>query len=690
MCSFLVSTWLALNTSMVNKYMHRRGPDSSLVTVWQDQLLFLHNLLSLTGAYMEQPVTSGSVAAVFNGEIYNYPELHGGATTDTASLIPAYQHLGEHFPRLLDGEFALALADLDRARLILSSDVFGTKPLYYSATPEDGVHAATYSSALKLMGLPERSIRRVPPNTYLVISLETYQVVGTHQIYEFDLRQHKRNCDDWLAAFTRAVAVRVGHSADHRPFIGLSSGVDSGAIYLAMAVSGLPIRAYTIAGEEDMDVLLGRLSHPFNNSLERAVAIELSVDDFEKEREFLTLEAEPVAYEGINNWAGGSIAEDPAASGFSFIGRLARQNGELIYLSGTGSDEIISDYGFNGTKLFPHSTFGGLFPEHLHDMFPWESVFLGTQRDYLMKEEIVAGAHGIESRYPFLDRRVVQEFLWLDASVKNAAYKSCVSAFLDHHDFPKEHAGKRGFAASKHLRIFGLSKVDHPANLCLQPPGCLQSIAWMSLLSSTTVYALRPEVGRHKVLSVIQDSPELLHDNIPSCLVGQLALYYYLHQEGSLRIDITQIEHAVVQDISWARAVNCGWPIFQLLSSGGSNVTYKKHDLLDSLLTLKNSRSKVQTVVSMLQVASKIRFGGIEDLLRWAQEHYSAVGERADNEAVLRELALLSRDNMRANYGDIFLFRSLCIVMCRVESIHYVESKVTLTQSARRFVETYR
>jgi len=30
---------------------------------------------------------------------------------------------------------------------------------------------------------------------------------------------------------------------------------------------------------------------------------------------------------------------------------------------------------------------------------------------YLAKEEYVGGAYGIESRYPFLDKKVVQEFL---------------------------------------------------------------------------------------------------------------------------------------------------------------------------------------------------------------------------------------------------------------------------------------
>ena len=52
--------------------------------------------------------------------------------------------------------------------------------------------------------------------------------------------------------------------------------------------------------------------------------------------------------------------------------------------------------------------------EELSSFFPWRSAFLGTQRDYLMKEEVVAGSHGLEARYPFLDRQVVQEFLWLD------------------------------------------------------------------------------------------------------------------------------------------------------------------------------------------------------------------------------------------------------------------------------------
>lgn len=93
---------------------------------------------------------------------------------------------------------------------------------------------------------------------------------------------------------------------------------------------------------------------------------------------------------------------------------LSRPNLECIGQLGTlPSKEILSDYGFEGEKWCPQSSFGGLFPENLSTIFPWGEFFLSTQRDYLHKEEHVAGAHGVEGRYPFLDTRVVQEYLWL-------------------------------------------------------------------------------------------------------------------------------------------------------------------------------------------------------------------------------------------------------------------------------------
>ena len=53
----------------------------------------------------------------------------------------------------------------------------------------------------------------------------------------------------------------------------------------------------------------------------------------------------------------------------------------------------------------------------------WKKYFRGkfygdTQRSYLFKEEFVFGSYGIEARYPFLDNKVVQEYLNLTSKLK--------------------------------------------------------------------------------------------------------------------------------------------------------------------------------------------------------------------------------------------------------------------------------
>ena len=107
--------------------------------------------------------------------------------------------------------------------------------------------------------------------------------------------------------------------------------------------------------------------------------------------------------------------------------------------------EIISDYGFNKVKHYTHSTIGGYFPNNLESVFPWKNFFGNTQRAYLMKEEIVSGTWGIEGRYPFLDKQVVQEFLWLSNDIKNSNYKSVIHNYLIKNNYPFVIKEKIGF-----------------------------------------------------------------------------------------------------------------------------------------------------------------------------------------------------------------------------------------------------
>ena len=70
---------------------------------------------------------------------------------------------------------------------------------------------------------------------------------------------------------------------------------------------------------------------------------------------------------------------------------------------------------------------------------------LRTVRAYLLKEECVAGSFNLETRYPFLDKKVVQEFLWLTPELKNSHYKSVLHNYLTKNSFPFNEGKKTGF-----------------------------------------------------------------------------------------------------------------------------------------------------------------------------------------------------------------------------------------------------
>ena len=115
-----------------------------------------------------------------------------------------------------------------------------------------------------------------------------------------------------------------------------------------------------------------------------------------------------------------------------------------------------------------HSCFKGVFPNDLSDILDndpnkdmiWKSFYHGTMRDYLMKDEIISGLHGIEGRYPFLDKNVVQEFLNLSIELKNK-YKGPLEEIFKRYDYPFEHK-KIGFNITNKY-----TKVDETGKVCI-------------------------------------------------------------------------------------------------------------------------------------------------------------------------------------------------------------------------------
>ena len=478
-CSFLVANYnlsshhTAVQISFANEVQKLRGPDATNLD-FAEGWSFLHNLLSMTGELTLQPFISrgrsGPVVALFNGEIYNYRELALELTgspdtflSDGPVLLPAYKRWGTNFVRRLHGEFSLVLIDFVVRKVIISADVFGTKPLWWATWQESGMGAvgketgwrflaASYESALIRLGAPAEARRMAEPNQALVLGFSRLGRVSLRKTVElrlWDLRQYKNSTADWVSAFRRAVGMRT-RGVKHRLFIGLSSGYDSGAIMLALKLQRMPVLAYAIRGVEDLSVVRERAR--LCKGLATVTLVRLDHRSFREAHEWLRQKCEVYAYR-FEARRGELLTDDEAATGMSMILTKVRQKGGLIYLSGSGSDEIISDYAMNGRAIYPHSCFRGIFPVDLSrdSFFPWCSFYHGSQRAFLMKEELTSGAHGIEGRYPFLDPDVVQEFLWLSPRLKNSEYKRPVADFLRAHQFPNAWKVKLGFKARENL-----------------------------------------------------------------------------------------------------------------------------------------------------------------------------------------------------------------------------------------------
>jgi asparagine synthase (glutamine-hydrolysing) len=109
------------------------------------------SIIDLAGGHQPMSDRDGSVWVVFNGEIYNFPELkhelesfgHVFQTrSDTEVIVHGYKQWGDDVFNHLNGMFGVAIWDVRKQRLVVARDRFGIKLIYYRI--DDGrVHFAS-------------------------------------------------------------------------------------------------------------------------------------------------------------------------------------------------------------------------------------------------------------------------------------------------------------------------------------------------------------------------------------------------------------------------------------------------------------------------------------------------------------------------------------------------------------------
>lgn len=347
--------------------LDHRGPDSR--GSWISEAIGLgHTRLAVIdlSESAHQPMSNedGTVWIVYNGEIYNFPELreeleskghHFRSKSDTEVIVHLYEEDGIECVRRLRGMFAFGLWDAKLRQLLLVRDRLGQKPLYYCEDQEKILFASEIKSLLA-SGLIEKSpdyealyeylylgyvphpgtgfagIRKLPPGHRLIVRdrnlhIESYwsQPEGfTHGngIGEEDARQRLKEI------LREAIEIRM--VSDVPVGILLSGGIDSGAIAAMASGGGERIKTFTIGFE---DKLYDERSEA------RSLADRLGTDHHE-----LVVMPDVVDLLPRLARAYDEPFADPSAVPSYCLAQMAREHVTVV-LNGDGGDESFAGYG---------------------------------------------------------------------------------------------------------------------------------------------------------------------------------------------------------------------------------------------------------------------------------------------------------------------------------------------------------
>ncbi|MGW2428806.1 asparagine synthase (glutamine-hydrolyzing) [Streptomyces sp. NPDC001640] len=341
-----------------------RGPDGAGFHTDDHVALGMRRLAVIDVGGGDQPVFNEdrSVIAVFNGEIYNFPELrrdlqsrgHTFRTNgDSECLVHLYEEHGEDCVRHLRGMFAFAVWDARQGRLLLARDRVGKKPLYYRETAGELGFASELKALSTVAGtggevdpvalhhyltyqyVPApwsilRGVRKLPPGCLLTWRGGRVQV---KRYWSLDFSPVPAPDEEEAAERTRELlleATRIRMVSERPLGAFLSGGVDSSAVVAAMArVSTEPVKTFSIGFE---DTRFDERTHA------RAVARQYGTDHHEFVVEASALDILPTLA-----WYFDEPFADSSAIPSFYVAQLSRRH-VTVALNGDGGDESFGGY----------------------------------------------------------------------------------------------------------------------------------------------------------------------------------------------------------------------------------------------------------------------------------------------------------------------------------------------------------
>ncbi|GMR00741.1 MAG: N-acetylglutaminylglutamine amidotransferase [Gammaproteobacteria bacterium] len=358
--------------------LQKRGPDSE-GTYIKAPIAFGHRRLAIIDLSDKaaQPMLDevAAVALVFNGTIYNYPELRKQlqglghnfkSTGDTEVILRSYIEWGEHCVAKLQGMFAFAIWDEKKQITLLARDRTGIKPLYYSQTSQRLLFASNTQAIIHADDKLDTSIdiaalhnlfslhavvpaprtilngiRKVKPAHYLLI--DTKGKVTEKRYWSLIAKRprmtdgSKMSEQEWVVAvhdeLRRAVEKRV-KIADVPVGVLLSGGIDSSLLVGLLAEAGQKgLKTFSV-GFEDAPEEKG-------NEFEYSDAVAKM---FETEHHQLMVPNDqvlPRLPEAFANMAEPMFGQDAVA--FYLLSEVVSKEVKVVQ-SGQGADEVFGGY----------------------------------------------------------------------------------------------------------------------------------------------------------------------------------------------------------------------------------------------------------------------------------------------------------------------------------------------------------
>lgn len=144
-------------TVALGKVLARTGPhgEPNVHSLPGISMLYRPNYTTTEEKLVAQPFAQDAVVATLDGRLDNRRELAGllgydneRSVSDVELVARAYRRWGDHFCKKLLGDYALAIWDVSRRRLLLARDPFGVKTLYLSKTTDAIVWSSTAEGLL--------------------------------------------------------------------------------------------------------------------------------------------------------------------------------------------------------------------------------------------------------------------------------------------------------------------------------------------------------------------------------------------------------------------------------------------------------------------------------------------------------------------------------------------------------------